>query len=176
VDDTKQIHFIVGMDRLSGVNTPLYYTETILHSCAEHLRDSEVFTVEVIQRDMGRGEAINRAKKEQDSYVVWLQLRSDSLRNNTQNIDLNDVVLEYWVFNPTTATLKTSGRTYPGAYRRKGVIVNPRTSGIYGDYVLKEAARDAAERILAAFGVKRSRTSRVWSLESGVWSHESFRA
>lgn len=166
--ETPRLNLIVGMDRFSQFNNPLYVTETILHSCADRLHEPESVTVEVVQRDMARGEAISRAKREKDSYVVWLQLRSDSLRSNSQTVDLNDLVLEYWVFSPTTADVKTSGRTYPQAYRRRGVIVNPRTSGIYGDYLLREAAQDAAERILAAFRVRTSPPTK--SLESRVWS------
>jgi len=163
--ESKRLNLIVGMDRFSRVNTSLYVTETILHSCADRLRDPESVAVEVVQRDMGRGEAIRRAKGEKDVYVVWLQLSSDSLRSDSQAVDLSDLVLEYWVFSPITADVRTSGRTYPQAYRRRGVIVNPRR-GIYGDYLLKEAARDAAERILAGLGVRTNPPPK--SLESGV--------
>jgi hypothetical protein len=39
-------------------------------------------------------------------------------------------------------------------YRNKSVILNPRTSGIYGDYRLQQAAREAADRVLKAFHLR----------------------
>lgn len=94
---------------------------------------------------------MGRAKSEKEAYVVWLQLRTDSM-SNRQTADYNEIFIEYWVFAPTTAKVKTSGRTHQAASGRGGVVVIPRTrtSLPTSELLLKQAAREAAERILAA--------------------------
>lgn len=140
---------ILGMERYAGYSTILMGTyDNVLRSCADRLDDNPAVKVEVAQREMGRGEAVKRAKAENEAYVAWLQIKVDSMGADSGSS--GNLVIEYWVFAPTTAKLATSGRTYPAAYRNRGVIANPRTSGIYGDYKLEQAAREAAERILSA--------------------------
>jgi hypothetical protein len=63
------------------------------------------------------------------------------------------VDIEYSVFTPTTGKQATSGRTFPAAYRNKGIILSPKSSAISGDYYLNQAAKAAAERILDHFHV-----------------------
>jgi len=141
---------IVGIDpNDSFSNIPLYFTGSVLQSCVERLRDEPAVSVEVASRDMSRGDAVKRAKVEKEGYVVLLQLRLDSMASPT-NANLSEVYVEYFVFAPTTAKQVTSGRTYQQAYRNRGVVVGPGTSGntVYAEYRLKQAAREAAERIL----------------------------
>jgi hypothetical protein len=140
--------FIVGIDQYAGfahISTAIY--DGVLRSCAERLDDPASVKVEVAQGEMGRGEAINRAKGEKEAYVVWLEISADSMSG-----DNNTIWLEYAVFAPTTAKLVTSGKTYRDD-QNKGVL-RPRTSNVYGDYALNQAARQAAERILASFKIQ----------------------
>ncbi|MDQ5844823.1 MAG: hypothetical protein M3539_05955 [Acidobacteriota bacterium] len=132
---------VVGMERYYGLTS-----NDVLNSCVDRLDDNRAVKVVTATGDMSRGDAIKRAKAEAEAYVVWLQLETDSMSgdNNTRNY-----FLEYSVFAPGTAKLTTSGRTYSQA-SRKIMIPNPRRSGIYGDYQLQQAAREAADRILSA--------------------------
>lgn len=151
--------FIVGMDRYNGFsNIPLYFYDSVLRSCAERLDDATAVKVEVAQGEMNRGQAVTRARAEKEDCVVWLQLKVDSMSADPGIVNnLNQLYLEYWVFAPTTAKLVTSGRTYQQGYRKGGVVVGPSGSGrsntTYSEYLLKQAAREAAERILAHFQI-----------------------
>ncbi len=144
------VRFVVGMDRYSlSVDARASYWSGTLASVVDRLNDSAAVEVTQVSKSMTRGEAVSRAKSEKGAYVVWLELRNDS-RTASSRTDYQ-VYIQYWVFSPTTAKLKTSGNAYPQAYRNRGVIVSPRTSNIYDDYQLQQAAREAAERILDAF-------------------------
>jgi hypothetical protein len=148
------LSFIVGIDRVANfANIPMYLYDTVLRACAERLDDSPSVKVNIANREMNRGEAIKRAKAETESHVVWIQLRFDSGMGQS-DADLREVYLDYWVFAPTTAKVITNGRSYQQVYRGGGVIVMPRPGGRaslpYIEQLLKQAARDAAERILSA--------------------------
>jgi hypothetical protein len=100
---------------------------------------------------MSRGNAVQKAKGEKESYVILLQVQIDTMSSNSQNSRDADLVIEYSVLAPTTAKQLTFGRTYTQAQRNRGSILNPRTSSIYGDRYLNQAAQEAADRILAYF-------------------------
>jgi len=147
--------FIIGMDRYGDFSRiPLYVSTGVLHTCADRLDDPESVDVEVASRDISRADAVLRAKSEKEAYVVWLRLAPETLSGRTgSNDDPYNVSIEYTVLAPTTAKQVTSGRTFPGAYRKGGVILSPKTSGVAGDYQLNQAAKAAAERILDHFHV-----------------------
>jgi hypothetical protein len=152
--------FIIGMDRYGDFSRiPLYVSSSVLRTCADRLDDPGSVNVEIATRDIGRGDAIRRAKAEKEAYVVWLQLAPDTFSGRAgSNDNLYNVEIQYLVLAPTTAKQVTSGRTYPGAYRNRGVIVSPKTSGVYGDYYLNQAAKAAAERILDHFHIGMTNT------------------
>jgi hypothetical protein len=148
------LSFIVGIDRGANFTTiPMYLYDSVLRACAERLDDSPSVKVNVANREMNRGEAVKRAKAETESHIVWMQLRFDNA-SSVGNEDLSEVYIEYWVFAPTTAKMITYGRSYQHMYRGGGVIVMPRRGGRaslpYTEQLLKQAAREAAERILSA--------------------------
>jgi hypothetical protein len=140
-----QLTFIVGMDRFGDGAIPLYTYSSVLRYCVDRLNDSASVKAVTARQEMNRSDAINRAKAEREANVVYLELRPDTLSGNTSG---TSVYLKYTVFAPTTAKIVASGQTYPHAYRAKGIIVRPDTSGATTDYELNQAAREAAERIL----------------------------
>lgn len=144
-----QVTFIVGMDRFGDFGgLSLYTYSMVLRHCVERLEDSGSVKATVASQEMSRSDAIKRAKKENEANVVYLQLRPDTVGGDTRGTSsVSNVYLQYTVFAPTTAKIVASGRTYPQAYRSKGIIVRPNTSGTT-DYELNQAAREAAERIL----------------------------
>jgi hypothetical protein len=148
------LSFVVGIDREAGfAMIPMYFYDSVLRACAERLDDSPSVKITVANREMNRGEAVKRAKAETESHIVWMQLKFDNGRGIGEG-DLREVYLDYSVFAPTTAKIVTTGRSYQQMYRGGGVIVMPRPSGRgsepYVEQMLKQAARDAAERILSA--------------------------
>jgi hypothetical protein len=134
---------------------PTYYYETVLQSCSRRLDDSQGVHVDVASKEMTRSDAVNRARAEKEAYVVWLQLRRDAYAGGNSNLD--SIYVEYTVFEPTTAKVKTQGNCYQGIYRTGGVVLSPKTSGRNNTVItegrLKDAAREAAERILKALHV-----------------------
>lgn len=142
----------VGIDRYDAfANLPNYYYEGVLRSLVARLDDAPMVQVGATQINMSRGDAVQKAKAERDAYVIWLQLELDTMSSNTQNGGTPDVVIQYSVLAPVTAKQVTSGRTYTQAQRNRGGILNPRSSSVYGDRYLNQAAQEAAERILAHF-------------------------
>lgn len=147
--------FIVAMDKFGDYSRiPLYVSNGVMRACADRLDEPDSVAAETATRDMGRADAVRRAQAEKESYVVWLQLRPNTLSGRSDPRDNPyDVDIEYSVFAPITADQVTSGRSFPEAYRRKGGILRP-TTGTNGDYYLNQAARGAAERILDHFHVR----------------------
>jgi hypothetical protein len=136
---------------------PPYFYDTVLKSCADRLEDAGGLRVDVVSKHTSRGDAINAAKAEKEAYVVWLQLRSDNLGRSGSTGDVRDIVIEFTIFDPTTAKVKTQGTSYPGAARSGGTVISPGSAGNRNEAIaesrLREAARDAAERILKALHV-----------------------
>ena len=146
-DHKPALTLIVGMLPSFFNNAQMGNAGGPLHSLEDRLDDSPGVKVAHLWGDVSRSDAIRRAKSEKEAYVVLLEL---SVETGAGSRD-EEILLYYWVFSPVTAKIKTSGQTYVRMYRNRGVIPNPRTANIYGDYQVLEAARDVAIRILKAF-------------------------
>ena len=145
------IRFILGMDQHESFSSvSLGTAASVRRSCAGRLDEPEWAKVESSQRTMSRSDAIKLAKGEKDGYVVFLRLREDTMSSRTTGTP-NNAYIEYTVFAPGTAKVFTSGSTYPS--RGRGVVVDPRTTGMEGDYYLNRAARETADRILSKFSI-----------------------
>ena|SRR5438876_1625213 len=139
----------------SGI--PYYLAGTIRDTCADRLRKSPDLKVGIAERGMNRSEAVKLAKAGKDTYVVWLQIESDSFDSSRSGSATPDTLyLRYTIYSPVTAKIKASGRTYKQIYRTGkggvlGRIPSSRGGSIYSEYALKQAAEEAAEQILHAF-------------------------
>lgn len=154
------LKLIVGIDDHNMYAMPVYYNSAVLEACVNRLRDSRTVRIDGTERNLNRGGAVNKAKAEKETYVVYLELGVDSLarRSPAGIVEVDDLYVGFTVFSPTTAKIASSGRTYPQAHRRVGIGVPGRGRGpLYGEYLMKEAAREAAERIMAAFHIKPGR-------------------
>ena len=153
------IRFIVGIDQHDSFSTITLSTAGgVQRSFSQRLDEPDWAKVDSSRRDMSRSEAIKLAKTEKDTYVVLLRIREDTMgsRNpGTANNDYNNAYVEYTVFTPGAAKVFATGSTYPPT--RRGVILNPRTSGTDGDYYLNRAARDAADHVLSKFSIPINR-------------------
>ena len=144
------VRFILGMDQNGSFTSMSLGTMSgVKRTCGHRLGEPEWATVEMTTRPMLRSDAINRAKAEKDAYVVWLQIRPDTM-SSRQTGTPNNAYIEYTVFGPGNAKVITSGGTYPGR-GNTNVILSPKPTGIEGDYYMNRAARDLADRILAKF-------------------------
>ena len=153
-----KLHLVVGIeDRNPISNIPYYLSDTVLDKCLRHLNDATEVNAMGAARGMTRSDAISRAKSEKDAYVVWLQIESDAtpLAKQSRN-GPDELYVRYTIFEPVTAKIKQWGRTHQSIYKtgRGGVSVpNSKDSPIYSEYALKQAAREAAERVLEAFDI-----------------------
>ena len=141
----------VAADR-SGSFTPYPYSfyDAAVIGCSDGLRKNASASVDFSTKELTRSDAIRKAKSDSKTYVIYLQLRSDSMAGTANQTA--DILLEFTVFAPSTAKVVTSGTSYQNARRAGPVILGPpgggSTSILYREQLLKRAGEDAAERIL----------------------------
>ena len=153
-----RIHLLVGVEnRNPFTNIPYYLSDTVLDNCVRRLADSADIVPNAVGRGIDRVDAVRRAKAEKEAYVVWLQVESDVLDSGKQQKNGPDeLYVRYTIFEPVTAKVRQSGRTHQQIYKtgRGGVSTSSKGGAVYSEYALKQAAREAAERILAAFDIR----------------------
>lgn len=143
----------VGMDNNAGfVHFPLNFYADALRTIIERL--SKDGSVKV--NDLGtitRSDAVNGAKAEKEAFafVVYLDIKVDSMNPDAFSQNARDAILEYWVFAPGTAKTATTGHTYPRAYENRVGVLRPNSSGTFDNYLVNLAAKAAAEQILDYF-------------------------
>jgi hypothetical protein len=135
---------IVGGDRFSNSMTigPTYIDEAV-EACVMELSKSGGLEGRS-GGGMTRKEAVDRAKKEEEAYVLWLEMRMDG--NRTE-----DVYVSYIVFRPQTAKILTSGNAYLSTRRVGKGPVGVGVPSIGGrlplQYMMREAGREVAGRV-----------------------------
>jgi len=154
-----RLQLLVGIDNRDPMsNIPYYVTDTVIDNCVRRLGDASEVIVTSAGGGFNRAEAIKRAKAETVRYVVWLQIGSelaDSGKQQSKN-SVDELYVSYTIFEPGTAKYKQSGRSHHQIYQtgRGGVSAPTKNSPMYSEYALRQAARETAERILAAFEIK----------------------
>jgi hypothetical protein len=135
---------IVGGDTFSNSMTigPTYMGEAV-DSCIENLNRAGGLEARG-GGAMSRKEAVDRAKKETESYVLWLEVRGEGRRSD-------ELYVSYTLFSPQTAKIMTSGNVYLTARRMGRGPVGVGVPGVGGrlplQYLMKEAGRDVAGRV-----------------------------
>lgn len=159
-----QIQVLVGIDDpspLAGV--PRYFADTVVDVCAHRLSEPSGVSVTAGPRTLTRSDAVKAAKAETVRYVVWLQVgnsSADAGRQVSSNAD--DFYVNFILLEPATAKVKQSGHVTGG--RRAGNVgvgVPSSRNTIYLEQVIRDEARQAAERILSALGVKDTQWPRA---------------
>ena len=144
-------------DRNPLASVPYYLADTVLDNCVRHLNDAAEINATTSGRGMTRAEAGAKAKSEKEAYVVFLQIETDITPTAKQAKNGPDeLYLRYTIFEPATARIKQWGRTHQQIYKtgQGGVSTSSKSSPVYSEYALKQAAREAAERVLEAFEIK----------------------
>ena len=146
-DKASELSFLVGSDRFNApASIPLQFHSAALRGCADRLKARSSAQVDVAERDMNRGEAIEKAKASKNGYVVLLTLTLD-----VAAASYDDVQLDFVVFAPETAKVVLTGRSYLSG-SRVGPAVIGRTSrlpaGVFHESLVRQAGEDAADRIL----------------------------
>ena len=151
-----KLQLLVGIDREEVFNNvPYYIYDTVLDNVIRRLGDAEIVFANSGGK-MTRGDASKAAKQEKARWVVNLEIRSiyaDSGRQVKNNQD--ELVISYAVMEPETAKIKHSGVTRQDIYQngRGGISVPSKNGGVYSEYSIKQAAIEAADRILSDFDI-----------------------
>jgi hypothetical protein len=153
-----EIQLLVGIDDpnvLSGV--PRYFADTVLDVCVRRLSEPAGMKVTAGPRTLTRSDAVKAAKAETARYVVWLQVGNSSSDAGRQVSGSSDeYYVNFMLLEPGTAKSKQSGRVSGGGRRVGNVGVGGPSSRnmVYLEQVIRDAARQAAEKILSALGIK----------------------
>lgn len=154
----NRLQLLVGINRADAfTTTPFYVYDTVLDDCIRRLGDAEIVFATGGGNNMNRSAAIKAAKEETTRWVVSLEVKSFYAESG-QKIKANqdELFVEYTVVEPVTGKIKHTGRTQHHIYQNgRGGIYTPSKNGpVYSDYSIKQAAIEAADKILASFDIK----------------------
>jgi hypothetical protein len=152
----------IGIDKQGGFNNyPYSYYDAVVTGCSEELRDHTGASVDFTTKSLSRGEAVNKAKNDAKTYVVYLQLKEPMGSSSTQSSDQLEV--EYIVFAPQTAKVVVSGTSFQNARRAGPVVVGPTGTGstnvMYREELLRRAGQDAGQRIIKSLHLNDPKTN-----------------
>jgi len=154
------IQLLVGVDDpnpISGI--PRYLADTVLDVCVHRLSQPAGAQVTAGSRTLTRSDATKAARAETTRYVVWLQVGNTVAdTGRAANGRADEYYVNFMLLEPGTAKIKQSGHVLAGGRRvgNVGVGLPPASSGspLYIEYIIKDEARQAADRILSALGIK----------------------
>jgi hypothetical protein len=152
------IQLLVGIDDPSPISgIPRYFADTVLDVCVRRLSQPAGVSVTAGPRSLTRGDAVKAAKAETTRYVVWLQVGNTSAEaGGRASSNSDEYYVNFMLLEPVNAKVKQSGRAIAGNRRvgNIGIGVPSSRSMVYLEEVIRDAARQAAERILSALGIK----------------------
>jgi hypothetical protein len=145
------------------LNLPSSTHTLVMNSFITRLQDSPNVSVAAGGKS-DRKRAHDHAKIERDAFTVLVQLDAETTGGRPPTTgrptDLGSLVVRYYVYAPTTATLKLQGQVYMRPYQASarvgGVRVplpTPRTNRLPVEYAFEQAGREAAERIMSALDI-----------------------
>jgi len=113
-----------------------------------------------------RGQALKRAKLERESYVVLFEMQEERDMGGDASIgrvDSRNLLLKTYVYAPQTGSLKFADTIYQRPYRESATIggvrvplptgTSRRVERYPSQRQLEQAAREAADRLMAHFNV-----------------------
>jgi hypothetical protein len=142
----KQQTLIAGMD--ASLDIPSYLSEALWNGFIERFGKISSIVVNG-DRNMSRKEATDRAKKV-ESPVILLQLGTQSAMGSMSQMTLEDLIVNFTIFTPGTGKAGEQGRVHIRPIRS---IIGRLPSGRSGEAQMKEAGREAAERVLSLLHV-----------------------
>lgn len=145
---------------LADVASSAILARVVQKGCLERLSESAQVEASVAARDINRKQAIDAAKSSTSAYVIWFELELDiagkqrSSPGGPQTAQY--LYVKYEVFAPGTGKTKTAGHVYqPTAGTVGAPLPSPSGTTYAGDYLLKYAGRELADRVFDTLGVER---------------------
>jgi hypothetical protein len=148
-------------DHFASEEIPSNLAREIVQSFYARLRERSDAIAVTLERDLSRKDAVERARKVQRTFVVWLQVRVDTpegARAGLEESDYETIATTYFVFMPGTAEVKAEGSVY---YQQlNGRALNdsknrkrrrPPPVRLPSEETLEGVGRAAADRVLASF-------------------------
>jgi hypothetical protein len=151
-----KLQLLVGVDRNGAFsNIPYYINDTVLDNVIRRISEADIVLANA-GGNMNRGDAVKAAKQEKLRWVVLLEIKSfyaDSGRQVKNNQD--ELYVNFTVIEPETGKVKRSGQTNQHIYQngRGGISLPSKNGAVYSEYSIKQAAIEAADRILAGFDI-----------------------
>jgi hypothetical protein len=144
----KQQTLIVGLDERSTASyIPQYMSEAVWRGFIEKFHEVSYITL-TTDRNMRRKQAIDRAKKETETFVVLLQLGIDNMGPNAGSMSPEGLIVSYVVFSPGTGKAKDQGRIFVRPAR--SVLGQRLPTERDVDSQLNAAGRETASRVMSA--------------------------
>jgi len=141
---------------LPNTGSSSIYTNIVVDGCLERLKQSGAFEI-TRGREMNRKEASDLAKGSTDSYVLWIELRSDRGDVMMEPRYASELYVDYVLFAPGTGKTRTAGHVYQ---RRTGALGTPLPLPLPPtvgrgpiESQLDRAGRDTADRVIAALNL-----------------------
>jgi hypothetical protein len=154
----SRLQLLVGIYRSGAfTTTPYYVYDTVLEDCLRRLSEAEIVFANAGGNSMNRSEAVKAAKQETTRWVVSLEVQSFYAESGQKiKPEQDELFIEYTVVEPVTGKIKRSGRTQRHIYQdNRGGVYRPSKAGpAYSEYSIKQAAVEAADKILAGFDIK----------------------
>jgi hypothetical protein len=132
------------------------YVDEAVDACVEELKKRQVIEA-VGSGSRKRDAAIERAKAETESYVLWLEIKLVDQVRTDRGVYVEEYIscVNYYVFMPQTAKILTEGRVYPGsqALQSGGVVLRLPTRSTRASVTreLRDIGRQVANRVRDSF-------------------------
>lgn len=145
----KKQTLIVGLDdSIAGSYIPTYMSDAVWRGFIGRFNEVSNITL-TTDRNMRRKQAIDRAKKETETFVVLLQLAIDMMgARSAGSVSPEGVIVSYIVYTPGTGKVKEQGRVYVRPSR--SILGQRIPTGRVVDSQLNEAGRETASRVMSA--------------------------
>jgi hypothetical protein len=157
-ETAPKLQLLVGVDRNDVfTSAPLYVYDTVLDNVIRRIGEAEI-VFPTSGGSMNRAEAVRAAKKETTRWVVVLEIRSiyAEAGKPAKNTNQDELAVEFTTFEPQTGHIKRSGKTHHLIYangRSSIGLPTGKPGATYSEYSIKQAALEAADRILAGFDI-----------------------
>ena len=155
----SRVQLLVGIYRAGAfTTTPYYVYDTVLEDCIRRLGDAEIVFATSGGNNMDRSAAVKAAKQETTRWVVSLEVQSFYAESGQKvKPEQDELFIQYTVVEPVTGKIKRSGRTQRHIYqngRGGNSLPTTKNGANYSEYSIKQAAVEAADKILAGFDIK----------------------